>query len=385
MKYSDFRIAVVTDSYPTDVHPAKGVFVKNIVEGFIEANADVTVFYPRDLWGRYKGRPLCDKNSIKFLRKPYITFTNTRLTQNHSTWFASSWSFKRAVLSSARDIKQRPSIVYCHFLFNAGFAGLQLAKKMGVPAVVALGESSFKNYEKHWGLHSISAIVNSFAGLLCVSEENKSYCVEKLGVSPDRVIVVPNAVDIRRFYPRDKFEMRQKYGMPKDCPIVAFVGHFIDRKGPLRVLESIRYCPGVKALFIGSGPEQPRGPDVLFSGIVPNDKIPEYLSMADVFVLPTLAEGSPNAIMEAMACGLPVVSSDILSLREMVNSRAGILVNPKDQESIASAIKRIVNDQSLRRSMSQEALAMARSFTLRQRAEKILAWLKETALSKSCR
>lgn len=385
MNHSDFRIAVVTDSYPTDIHPDKGVFVSNIVEGFSEANADVTVFYPRDLWGRYKGRPLCDKNSIRFLRKPYITFTNTRLTKNYSTWFASSRSFKNAVLSSIRDMKQRPSIVYCHFLFNAGFAGLQLAKEIGVPAVVALGESTFKNYEKHWGLPRISNIVNSFAGLLCVSKENKSYCVEKFNVPPDRIIVIPNAVDIRRFYPHDKYEMRKRHGMPQDCSIVAFVGHFIDRKGPIRVLEAIRYCPGVKSLFIGSGPEHPRGPEVLFAGIVPNDKIPEYLSMADVFVLPTLAEGSPNAIMEAMACGLPIVSSDIPPLREMVDSQMGMLVNPRDKESIASAIKKIINDQSLRRSMSQQALARARVFTLRQRAEKILAWLKETALCNSCR
>jgi teichuronic acid biosynthesis glycosyltransferase TuaC len=383
MKNPDLRIAVVTDSYPTDAFPAKGVFVSNIVEGFIEANADVTVFYPQDIWGRYKGRPLSDKNSIRFLRRPYVTFSNTRLTKHFSTWFASAWSFKRAVLSSAQELKQRPSIVYCHFLFNAGFAGLQLAKEMEVPAVVALGESSFNNYEKHWGLHRMSAIVNSFAGVLCVSEENKSYCVEKLGVSPDRIIVVPNAVDIHRFYPRNKYEMRQKYGMPQDCPIVAFVGHFIDRKGPLRVLESLRNCPSIKAFFLGTGPEQPRGPKVLFAGTIPNDKMPEYLSMADVFVLPTLAEGSPNAIMEAMACGLPIVSSDIPCLHEMVNSRLGILVDPKDEESIASAIKKIVNDQSLRGSMSREALAMARGFTLQERAEKILAWLKETALCKS--
>src|SRR5690606_16475453 len=106
--------------------------------------------------------------------------------------------------------------------------------------------------------------------------------------------------------PMDKQQCRRKLKLPESAFIVVFVGHFVDRKGPLRVLEAINKVGGdVKGLFLGRGIQKPIGSAVLHAAPVPNEELPYWLNAADVMMLPTLAEGSCNAINEAMACRLP--------------------------------------------------------------------------------
>src|SRR5699024_5133340 len=130
---------------------------------------------------------------------------------------------------------------------------------------------------------------------------------------------------------------RDKYNLPQDAFIVAFTGHFIERKGPLRLLQAIEgIAPekNVAGIFIGSGEQEPSSKKVLFKGRLTHAEVPEMLSAADVFALPTLNEGSCNAIAEAMACGLPIISSDIEAIREQVTEENAVMVNPRDTVAI---------------------------------------------------
>jgi len=99
------------------------------------------------------------------------------------------------------------------------------------------------------------------------------------------------------------------------------------------------------------------------------------LETIGVFELPTLAEGSPNAIIEAMACGLPVVSSNIPALRETVDDSAAILVDPMDLDAIAQAIESLARDESSRRRLAEGALRLGRRTTLADRARRIRTWM----------
>jgi glycosyltransferase involved in cell wall biosynthesis len=108
---------------------------------------------------------------------------------------------------------------------------------------------------------------------------------------------------------------------------------------------------------------------------VPHEQLPQWLVAADLFVLPTLAEGCPNAVVEAMACGLPIVSSDIAALRETVGEGNGILVDPLDVSALSRAIATVLSDAGQRAQMSAAALARGTRLSAAARAERILDWM----------
>src|SRR5699024_10638249 len=111
-------------------------------------------------------------------------------------------------------------------------------------------------------------------------------------------------VDKNVFYKKDKKKCRHELGFSKNDYIVAFTGTFNDRKGSLRLSDALEDLNDVKSIFIGSGKDEPMNDNILFKGRLSHYDIATYLNAADVFVLPTIAEGCSNAIIEAMACGL---------------------------------------------------------------------------------
>src|SRR5262245_27701365 len=144
-------------------------------------------------------------------------------------------------------------------------------------------------------------------------------------------------------------------------------------------MEAIRSRPDIGAVFLGRGPQRPEGPQVLHAGPVPHEDVPLWLSAADLFALPTLDEGCSNALLEALACGLPVVTSDRPFNRAVVDESMALLVEPTDAAALAAAIGALVDRPALRASLGAAARAHARAFSLERRAARILALLDRVA------
>ena len=373
------RLTVVTANYPSAADPARGAFVATFVQQ-ISRTDDVTVIAPERIRLRSRrkrnGGQRPDESPARVLRPLYPSWSDKVLPGGFSTFRLTHRSFRRAAVRASRGL-QRPDIVHGHFLCPAGSSALALAESWSVPATVAVGESRPAYYEHHLGLELMRSLAQRFAGLVCVSEQNRDYVVERLGVQSDRVLLLRNAADTTRFYPRDREEMRRRLDLPQERPIVAFTGGFNENKGPLRVLEAVRRLPEAGAVFLGSGPLRPTGERVLFAGKVQHDAVPEWLSAADIFVLPTRAEGSSNAMAEAIACGLPVVASDLPSMRPLIGEDAGVLVEPDDVGALGDAIERILGDEELRAAMSAAALSRARSYTAADRVTRVAEWFRE--------
>jgi glycosyltransferase involved in cell wall biosynthesis len=144
-------------------------------------------------------------------------------------------------------------------------------------------------------------------------------------------------------------------------------------------MEAIRSRPDIGVAFLGRGPQRPEGPQVLHAGAVPHEDVPLWLSAADLFVLPTLDEGCANALLEALACGLPVVSSDRPFNRAVVDESMARLVEPTDPAALGAAIAELVDQPALRATLGAAALAHAAGFRLERRAGRIVALLREVA------
>jgi len=199
---------------------------------------------------------------------------------------------------------------------------------------------------------------------------------ERLSLSPGRIGVFPNGFNRRVFFPRDRAAMRRQYGLPLDRLLIAFTGSFEPRKGARRVAEAIRGMDDVAGVFIGGGDEPPEGDNVVFCKRVPLQQVPELLSACDAFVLPTTDEGCCNAIVEAMACGLPVISSTGEFNDEILNEHVALRVDAMDVNALREAIVSLKEDAALRQRMADAALKWSLQFDIDERARKILRFME---------
>jgi glycosyltransferase involved in cell wall biosynthesis len=211
-----------------------------------------------------------------------------------------------------------------------------------------------------------------------VSTKNKEESISLGLTTGDRCFVKPNAVNSRLFRKLDKVECRRKLGFPQDAFIISFVGAFIERKGANRVAAAIRQLTdkSVHSIFIGQGDVDPICDNILFKGALRHEQIPEYLCASDVFVLPTLKEGCCNAIVEAMSCGLPIISSNLSFNWDVLDDTNAVLIDPMNINAITDAIVKLRDNRQIVQTMSKMSLDKALSLTIDKRGEAILSFIK---------
>lgn len=377
---------LATCNYPSDVRPSLQVFVRALLLELRSLGTDVTVIAPESLANLAKpatGFRLAprreDRDRIPIYRPRYVTMSAIRLPFGLHTSRWGARSYVRAALAAADVANGTYDVTYGHFLYPHALAAAVLGRKLGVPAVASLGESSFERYDSVYDEGEIGDLLARFTGVVANSELIRDRCVEKYGLAADKVRVFPNGVNQDLFLPMDQCTARRRCGLPPDRPIIISVGQLVERKGPLRVMRAIETRPEIGAVFLGQGPQVPDGPQVLFTGVVPHEEVPTWLCAADAFVLPTLDEGCSNAILEAMSCGLPIVSSDLPFNHGLLDDDVSLLVDPLDIDALRAAIFTVLDDPERSDAMRVAALDAAGRFRLSDRALRVRAFLRECA------
>lgn len=246
----------------------------------------------------------------------------------------------------------RFNLIDAHFAYPDGYAATLLAKWLRVAATITLRGTEIPLARYPARCVRMLKALRSAHWVFSVAEALKKHVVA-MGADADKISIVGNGVDISKFHPVDRAEARRQLGLPEDAKVLISVGGLVERKGFHRVIEILprlsRRYPNLHYLIVGGASvegdmsaqlrEQVRAlglPDrVLFLGSVASEELKVPLSAADVFVLATRNEGWANVFLEAMACGLPVVTTDVGGNSEVVcREEFGIVVPFGDAEAL---------------------------------------------------
>ena len=258
-----------------------------------------------------------------------------------------------------------------------------VGKLFDKPVVVKLANSGQRNDlllvsqstpwpVSQWVRRSVLAVDAIVAICSVIRDELLEYSVQE-----ERIYSIPNGVDLDFYAPADEMlrcKRRHELNLPQDVCTVLRVGTLMPKKGVEVLFEAwkqIADCnPDALLLSVGGYPEevrqqltQPWGNRVHF---VPNtDNVLPYYQAADIFVLPSFAEGLSNALLEAQACGLPSVVTRVGGNPEVVNhGENGLVVEPGDVDGLAAALKRLVDSHKLRIQMGQRAREKSQRYAM---------------------
>ncbi|HNW01292.1 MAG TPA: glycosyltransferase [Burkholderiaceae bacterium] len=250
----------------------------------------------------------------------------------------------------------RLDIIDAHFAYPDGYAATLLGKWLNVPVTITMRGTETRHVKDPVLRPRVCAALSRASRVFSVSDSLRQVALS-CGIDPSKLQVIGNGVDIAKFSPQAQSSARDSLGIPRQSKVLVTVGGLVERKGFHRVIaampELLKKYPNLTYLIIG-GPS-PEGDwtqqlkqlvsdhqldsSVRFLGPIPADKLSQPLSAADVFVLSTRNEGWANVLLEAMACGLPVVATDVGGNREVVSSTAlGAIVPFDDDDALVNAI-----------------------------------------------
>ena len=283
--------------------------------------------------------------------------------------------FKNNAKKALEDLikKEDIDIIHGHYLFPAGAAAVEVGNKHNIKTyVTAHGCDMFELYKsKPFMRPTIKKVLKNADGIFAVSKALRQEIIAT-GVSgiAEKTKLSWNSVDITKFSLKDDDSFKKEFGL-FDKPIVLFVGNLIKRKNVGALLEAKKIAKSDYYLVIvGDGPlskklrkkvEDENISDVIFTGS--RTDVENIIPNCDFLVLPSFSESFGLVLIEALACGKPVIGSDVGGISEIINDDVGLLVNPNDVSSISNSIDKLVDDEDLRVSLSRNARNRAKDFS----------------------
>ena len=376
-------------SFPNPVDKYKGVFFQNLVFAIADKGIKCTVIDPTSIT-HYRKRVQeipyrmvyttpnnCEvevyyPKFISYSSRKVLCFNTGRLTEK-----ALQACALRTVKTLLKD-GYSFDCTYGHFFLNGGLAACKIGKKYEKPSFVAFGECDYESQIFDFYGDLTERDIEGLSGVICVSTNNYNVLKSKPVFSKTPMIVAPNSVDHSLFKKMNRQECRKEMEFPDNAFIVSFVGGLIERKGDKRLLAALNQIEGVYGAFAGvpmHGEELPSGEHVIMCKPLKHDQVPILLNASDVFCLPTLSEGSCNAVVEAMSCGLPVISSDLPFNDDALNKDNSIRVDPLSVDQIRDAIIMLRDNEELREKLAYKAYVDSLQFDIGIRAEKICSFM----------
>lgn len=345
--------------YPNAAQPNHGVFVENRLRHLV-GGGDVlsTVlapvpFFPSgapalgrwSVYGRVPKREVRHGLDIHHPRFPVIPKLGMSVAP--ALLFRASLAYAQRLLAEGLAI----DAIDAHYLYPDGVAAVMLGRALGRPVVVTARGTDVSHIPDYRIPRTLlRRALAGAAGIVAVSAA-LAEALGRLGIARERVRVLRNGVDLKLFRPVDRAAARAALGLTRTT--LLSVGHLIERKGHHRVIETLTLLPACDLLIVGEGPERANlealaaahglAGRVRFLGACPHDALADIYGAADLLVLASSREGWANVLLEAMACGTPVVASPVWGNPEVVReAAAGVVAQNNTPESLADAIEALL-------------------------------------------
>jgi len=359
MEGSRLRVLLFTNLFPTPQDPTRGIFTWQLAQEIREL-CDLTVVCPLPWFPRWPilrrftqwyGFALVPTEydvrgihvySPKYPMLPRISEPMLGVLMFLGT-LATVWRLHR---------RKKFGVINPMWLYPDAVAAGWIGRLLGIPVVpTALGCDVNLFLDERAKRGQILALLRRSPAITAVSEELRERMVAE-GIPPSRIATTLNGVDTDLFCVRDKATARSVLGLPAEGRAIVYVGRLSEEKGLPTLVEAARRLHqkgrDFKLYLVGDGPlleslrAKSGGPGidgcVRFVGREDHHRVPVWLAACDVFCLPSVREGCPNVVLEALSCGRPVVASRVGAIPNLVHADAGMLVDPNDADQLAAAL-----------------------------------------------
>lgn len=372
---------MLTTAFPSSVAPTYGVFVKERVRAIaslpgyeIKIVAPIPYFPPIRLadrwytWSQFPRQETIDGLSVYHPRYPMVPRFGHRFQPR-----LMQGTVNRLVRQLATDFDF--DLIDAHYVYPSGVLAARLAAATGKPFVVTgRGEDMCRFPHVPALRRQIEFSVSRASHCIAVSGEIAA-AFEECGAAADNVTVIGNGVDCQRFFPRDRHTLRKRIGLPVSAKLVVSVGDLFENKGFHLLIDAVgalrHHGVDIHARIVGGSPRngvdyrpvlEQRINSLGLGGFVelvgrrPHDELVDWYNAADVFGLFSAREGSPNVLMEALACGVPAVATNVGGIPDVLQDpRLGLLAEERTVESIANRLAEAL-DRNWDRNMIHDLL-----------------------------
>lgn len=364
------KILTFTTLYPNNMQPHNGIFVETRIKNLLkDTDIESTVVAPVP-WFPLKGSMFGDyakyagvcksetRHNIEVFHPRYLVIPKIGMLITPFFLALSSYFAVRKLIKQGYQF----DLIDAHYFYPDGIAAIILGKVFEKPVVVTARGTDINLIPAYTIPRKlIQWVTRKAAHMVTVCEALRQELI-KLGAEPDKVTTLRNGVDLELFQPADDRDaLRKALGISGHS--ILSVGHLIERKGHHLVIDAIKNIPDVTLYIAGNGPEEAAlkklakelslESRVVFLGPLTQGRLRDYYAAADALVLASSREGWANVLLEAMACGTPVVATNIWGTPEVVqNDKVGFLAE-RSAKSIETGISHL-HDQPLDRAYIRE-------------------------------
>jgi glycosyltransferase involved in cell wall biosynthesis len=307
--------------------------------------------YPSFLSPRSANRGKLDPTfGVPDIEASYYSFPSLPLISRPTN----GWMVARALHKHVRDFA--PDLIFSFIIYPDSYAGLKIGNALGVPvAAMSIGSDINRIGDPITAMLTRKVLRNADA-LLTVSDDLRVKVVS-MGAPPERAHAIINGCDLEVFHPRERLDARRTLGIDAAQESIVYIGRMDLRKGLRELVEAAALIhvkrPLLHVYLVGDGPDRSIIQSAIgdanassYIHVLPScsfDEVAAWMAAADVVTLPSYMEGCPNAVLEALACGRPVVATNVGGIPEILNDSCGCLVPPRDANALADGLSSVLD------------------------------------------